>query len=393
MVAELVVVEIVLTAIAGALVYLGVRRERRSFGTSEEQATMRTLAFATSSLQELRQGLTQRGAGHVLPEIASRAGAPAVALYVHDRLLSYYAQPAGPGENHRLHLDASTAAVDMALSAGRLKLVPAHSITVEGCGLSTMIVAPIAVEGSVVAALATFHTVVPSPAALRIASDLAELLATQLRLQHADDQRVALAKAELRALRAQISPHFLYNTLTTIAAFVRSDPERARELLVEFADFTRKCFNSSQGEFSSLADELVFVHKYLNLEQARLGERLRVNYKVDPEVLNVAVPVLAVQPLVENAVKHGIEPRRIPGTITIAAVDEDDECQLLVRDDGCGFDSSQWRIPGAGALDNIDRRLRQVYGANYGIQVESAPGSGTTVRLRVPKYRPGVRAS
>ena len=113
-------------------------------------------------------------------------------------------------------------------------------------------------------------------------------------------------EAELRALRAQISPHFVYNSLTAIASFVRTDPERARELLLEFADFTRYSFRR-HGEFTTLAEELRSIERYLVLEQARFGDRLAVTLRVAPEVLPVAVPFLSLQPLVENAVRHGLE--------------------------------------------------------------------------------------
>jgi two-component system LytT family sensor kinase len=232
----------------------------------------------------------------------------------------------------------------------------------------------------------------PGPAALRIAADLAELLATQLRLQEAERQRVALARSELRALRAQISPHFIYNTLNTIAAFIRTDPDRARELVLEFADFTRRAFRGPQGEFTTLADELIYVRQYLQLEQARLGERLRIRLNVEPEVLNATVPTLLVQPLVENAVKHGVETERDGGTVTVRVEDQDDECLIVVHDDGPGFEATDAAAQ-SGALANIDRRLRQVFGAAYGLEIESRPGAGTTVQVRVPKYRPGVRAS
>jgi len=247
-----------------------------------------------------------------------------------------------------------------------------------------------------VAALVTYHTQTPGPAALRIASDLAELLAAQLRLQEADQQRAALERSELRALRAQISPHFIYNALNAIAAFIRTDPGRARELLLEFADFTRRAFRGPQGEFATLADELIYVRQYLQLEQARLGERLRVRLNVEPEVLNATVPTLMIQPLVENAVVHGIEVEREGGTITIRAEDEDDECLIVVQDDGAGFDATETpetALAGTGALANIDRRLRHVFGTAFGLSIQSRSGAGTTVQVRVPKYRPGVRAS
>lgn len=207
-------------------------------------------------------------------------------------------------------------------------------------------------------------------------------------------------EAEVRALRAQISPHFIYNSLTTIASFVRTDPERARELLLEFADFTRYSFRS-HGDFTTLAEELRSIDRYLLLERARFGEQLQVTLRIAPEVLPVAIPFLCVQPLVENAVRHGLEGKQGPGRITINAEDAGAECVISVDDDGLGMDPDRMRAVLAGeaaaeagiGLANVDERLRQVYGDPYGLTVETAEGAGMKVSLRVPKYRPGVSAS
>jgi two-component system LytT family sensor kinase len=205
-------------------------------------------------------------------------------------------------------------------------------------------------------------------------------------------------EAELRALRAQISPHFVYNSLAAIASFVRTDPERARELLLEFADFTRYAFRRG-GEFTTLADELRNVERYLTLEKARFGDRLRVQIMVAPEVLPVAVPFLAVQPLVENAVRHGLEGRAQVGQISIGATDDGTQAHIWVEDDGVGADPELIRRVLAGeedsgsvGLGNVDARLRQVFGDGYGLVVETAPGAGTKVSFRVPKFALGVHA-
>ncbi|HLH67582.1 MAG TPA: histidine kinase [Candidatus Dormibacteraeota bacterium] len=380
-----------LTGIAAAFVYLLLRRQRRGFGTLEERAMLRTLAFATSTLRALRSGLTRASAGQVLPAVAEQAAAEGVALYGPEGLMGFHPRSTGPAEAHRLHMGTEQSAVLDALAAGRLKLVDLHPPGGETCELRYGVVAPLIVLERPVAALVTYHLQTPGPAALRIASDLAELLATQLRLQAADQQRVALAKSELRALRAQISPHFIYNTLTTIASFIRTDPDRARELVQEFADFTRRAFRS-QGEFTTLADELIYTRQYLQLEQARLGDRLQLRLHIDPEVLNTTVPTLVVQPLVENAIKHGIEAAHGGGTVEIRAEDQDDECLIVVKDNGAGFEVARATNDG-GALANIDSRLRQVFGPGYRLEIQSRPGHGTTVQVRVPKYRPGVRAS
>jgi two-component system, LytTR family, sensor kinase len=386
-------VQAALTAVAAVAVYLLVSRQRRSFGSAEDRAMLRTLGLATSTMGALRRGLTDRSAAEVLPEVAEHAST-AVALYDTGRLLAFEPGPAAPAAAHRAHLDGEAAAVLEALGSGRLRLLRLHDADADGCGLRSAAVAPLLVNEHPVAALVTYHSQTPGPTALRIASDLAELLATQLRLQQADQQRVALVRSELRALRAQISPHFIYNTLTTIASFIRTDPDRARELLTLFADFTRKAFRGPQDEFASLADELVYVHQYLLFEQARFGERLAVRYKVEPEVLNAIVPTLVVQPLVENAVKHGMESGSGRGTVSIIAEDRDDECWIVVRDNGRGFDAARLRCAdGGGALANIDRRLRETFGPSHGLAIDSLPGTGTTVRMRIPKYRPGVRPS
>ncbi|HVS42169.1 MAG TPA: histidine kinase [Candidatus Dormibacteraeota bacterium] len=390
---EGLLVQALLTAVAAVAVYLLVSRQRRSFGSAEDRATLRTLALATSTMGALRRGLTARSAAEVLPEVAEQAGA-AVALYDTEGLLAFEPGPPGPADGHRLHLEGDATAVLEALTTGRLRLLSVHDEAADGCALRAAAVAPLLVNDRPVAALVSYHPQTPGPTSLRITSDLAELLATQLRLQQADQQRVALVRSELRALRAQISPHFIYNTLTTIASFIRTDPDRARELLTLFADFTRKAFRGPQDEFASLADELVYVHQYLLFEQARFGDRLTVRYKVEPEVLNAIVPTLVVQPLVENAVKHGMESSTGRGTVSIIAEDRDDECWIVVRDNGRGFDATLLAAgDGGGALANIDRRLRETFGPSHGLNIDSLPGTGTTVRMRIPKYRPGVHLS
>lgn len=389
----LVAIEAALTAAAAAVVYGRLRRRPLVFNTAEERATLRTLAFATSAVSSLRQGLDRKTAVKVLRSLVSQSGGMAAAIYDTRQVLGF--QPAGGsrGEVHSRHLDQDLEGVVQALRSGRTQIVRLHPADPGDCPLRVAVVAPITLDDTPVAALVTYHGGEPSPAQLRVTADLGELLATQLRLQRADQQQAALVRSELRALRAQISPHFIYNLLTTIASFVRTDPERSRELLVEFADFSRRAFAGPSSEFTTLADELVYVNQYLNLEQARFGQRLTVRYHIEPEVLSTVVPALLVQPLVENAVKHGIEQRRGNGTITVEASDQDDECWIAVRDDGEGFSGGMDLEEQQGALGNIHRRLTHVFGPGHGLELESAPGEGTTVRVRVPKYRPGVKAS
>ena len=207
------------------------------------------------------------------------------------------------------------------------------------------------------------------------------------------------AQAELRALRAEISPHFVYNALTVIASFVRSDPDRARELMLDFADYTRYSL-ARHGDYTTVADEFRAIEAYLALQRAVLGERLRVQVRVAPEVLAVAVPYLVLQPLVENAIRHGIEPRAEPGLVQVHGEAVGTECVISVEDDGVGMDPELAKALLAGhgnsdsvGLANVDRRLRSVYGPQYGMVVETALAAGTRVIVRVPRFQPGVVAS
>jgi two-component system LytT family sensor kinase len=256
-------------------------------------------------------------------------------------------------------------------------------------------VVPVTGADAVLGALIAYGPTV-SAGLVRATEEVAKWVSTQVELAELDRSRTRAIEAELRALRAQISPHFVYNSLAAIASFVRTDPERARELLLEFADFTRYAFRRG-GEFTTLADELRNIERYLVLEQARFGDRLQVQLRIAPEVLPVAVPFLAIQPLVENAVRHGLQAKPGVGRITLAAEDTGSEAMIWVEDDGVGADPELIRQVLAGhsesgsiGLANVDARLRQVFGEGYGLVVETAPGAGTKVSFRVPKYAPGV---
>ncbi|GEM89070.1 sensor histidine kinase [Oceanithermus desulfurans] len=224
------------------------------------------------------------------------------------------------------------------------------------------------------------------------------LMLQALRLQEAErrarEGELALTQAELAALRAQINPHFLFNALNTIRYFVRTDPDQARALLLKLSEVFQRVLRS--GAFVPLADELAYAEAYLALEQARLGERLRVEWsRPSGELLETRVPALVLEPLVENAVVHGLAPKPGGGTLRILVERWGDELVLQVRDDGVGFDTSRLgKETTSIALANIDARMRMLYGEERGLRIESEPGRGTRVELRLPLpagYAEGTR--
>ncbi len=353
---------------------------RSHFGTEADRATFRTLHTASLASPALREGLTTTSAERSIKHLHALLGSPAVALTDESPMPS----------------QAPKLAVAVA-EQGSTRVFPPRELPCDepGCPCSYAIGSPLFVEDRMVGALLVFS---PSPTAglVRAADEVAQWVSGQLSLAELDASRTRLMEAEVRALRAQISPHFIYNSLGAIASFVRTDPDRARELLLEFADFTRYSFRK-HGDFTTLAEELRSIERYLMLEQARFGDRLRVTLRIAPEVLPVAIPFLCLQPLVENAVQHGLEGRPDGGQITIIAEDRDRECLITIEDDGAGDDPE--RVHRALAADisidsvglgNVDERLRRAFGEDYGLVVETAPGAGTKVSVRVPKYAPGV---
>jgi two-component system, LytTR family, sensor kinase len=381
-----------LLLVAGPAVWaVGRVRSRRGFATSAERVTFETLHTASLAAPPLRVGLTETSAGRSARHLRTLLGTPAIAITDTERLLVWE----GPGEHHAGQVRA---AADGPLETGRPVVVRAGQLGCDNleCPIRAAVVVPIAVEDRIAGTLAAVTSTEPGPGLVQAALETARWVSTQLELAELDQSRARLVRAEVRALRAQISPHFVYNALTTIASFVRTDPERARELLLEFAEFTRYSFRS-HGEFTTLAEELRSIDRYLTLERARFGDRLEVRLQIAPEVLPVAVPFLGLQPLVENAVRHGLATKTGVGTVSIVAEDAGTACLISVEDDGVGMDPEvlRRRADGGGhvGLGNIDDRLRSVFGDEFGLVVETAPGAGTKVSMRIPKFHAGVRAS
>ncbi|CAM5265821.1 histidine kinase [Streptomyces narbonensis] len=386
----------VLLAVGFVLGRFTARRAGRTadpgLGTPVERATFHTLHTASLAAPPLRAGLTEETARKAASTLRSLLGTEALCLTDRGAVLAWD----GPGgEHHRAHVPALAADT---LDTGRSR--SAHTDCADpACPLRWAVIAPLTGEDGVLGALVAYGSR-ESAVLVRAATEVARWVSVQLELAELDRSRTRIVEAEIRALRAQISPHFIFNSLAAIASFVRTDPERARELLLEFADFTRYSFRR-HGDFAQLADELRSIEQYLALAGARFGKRLKVTLQIAPEVLPVTLPFLCLQPLVENAVKHGLQERERGCRVTIAARDAGAEAVVTVEDDGVGMDPELLRAvlrgehpAGSGiGLSNVDERLRQVYGPEHGLVIETGVGAGMKVTVRIPKYRPGVHRS
>lgn len=400
---ETVTIAVVVLAFAALVAAIGFRLSRsRDLGSDADRATYATLHTAALASKYLRRGLDPEGAGKASRHLRSLLQCDALTLTDESTQLAWD----GPGDPDP---DFVMRPANKVLTSGRTQVFRCRDLgTAEDddaantggdppsqspLALREAVFAPVCVGARVVGTVGVFAPHVRA-GLVRATNEVAAWISTQVELADLDSSKNQLMEAEVRALRAQISPHFIYNSLNAIASFIHTDPARARELVVEFADFTRYSFRR-HGDFTTLAEELQAIDRYLLLERARFGERLQVSLQIGPEVLSTVVPYLSLQPLVENAVRHGLEQKDGTGHIEIKAHDAGPYAEVTIEDDGVGIDPDHLRsvLGGHAASDhvglrNVDARLRQVYGDDNGLVIETAPGAGTLIILRVPKFQP-----
>ena len=218
----------------------------------------------------------------------------------------------------------------------------------------------------------------------------------QIRIeQKLEEQTRLLLEAKLDALQRQINPHFLFNTLNSITSLVRSKPELAREMIVKLANILRILLKDREA-FVPFAEELAFTDDYLDIEVVRFGDKLRVVKEIAPETLGVVVPSMLLQPLLENSIKHGLEPRIEGGTVTLRSrITEEGRLLVEVEDDGVGMAPGRpiagevgrggIMRPGTGiGMKNVRERMQVLYGDSAVVEMESRPGRGTKVKLLMP---------
>jgi len=362
---------LVVVSIALAVFYF-LRNKRNEFASPLERATFATLHTVALAAPALREGLSPNSAAFALPYLRQLLDTCALTMTDNRGVTLGW-----DGDADRHEPDVRQLA-DQVISTGRMQVLSHTAITCDrpDCVVRGIVVVPLETEGKIVGTLAALTDATAGPVLMRATAEVARYVSSQLELAELDESRTRLGRAEVRALRAQISPHFVYNALTTIASFIRT-----------------------AGEFTTLQDELNNIERYVRLEKARFGARLNIKLQIAPEVLSVVLPFLALQPLVENAVRHGLASKPNGGTITITAENAGAECVIIVEDDGIGMDPSRLtedlddaHLSGAHVgLGNVDDRMRSTFGDDFGLVVDTALGAGMKITLRVPKFRAGIR--
>ena len=376
---------VIANPIGAALFMLVVLERQRDADRVAAASSARALEVAERTLRLLARGLDRTTAGELAAIIKEKTGVAAVGVTDTERVLGW----AGMGGDHHLpgnriaspYTRQSIAENAVVFADG---VRQTYDCTVSPtCQLASMVIAPLQVDGVVIGTVQLFE-----PRDRRflnmnksLGEGLAALLSSQLVIARYQEQKSLLVMSELKLAQAQVNPHFLFNALATIIAILRRDADRARDLLIHLSHFFRKNLKRA-SDVSTLEEELEHVRAYLEIEKARFEGRIAVETDVDPLLLPLRMPAFTLQPLVENAFKHGFSATLGPGRATIRARRRDGAALVEIEDS-----AGAWVAPLEGSglgMQIVDKRVKNLYGDGWGVSVECVPQEVTRVTVRLP---------
>lgn len=389
---KIIAIPMIVTNSIGIAIFIAIiESAHKDLETAAAYQAQLALKIANKTLKYFRKGLNETTAYEAAKIIKNMTGVKAVAFTDTEKILAHI----GIGEDH--HLNGNSVMTNLTkkvIKSGQY--VIANSKEEIGCDeinckLKSAIIVPLKEEDKVIGTLKLYKDEENSITKVEteLALGLGLIFSTQIELGKIDYQAELLAKSELKALQAQINPHFLFNAINTIIYLIRTEPDKARNLLLHLGNYFRNNLQQGVNEVD-LFKEIENINSYLEIEKARFKDKLNVIYDI-PEDINCTLPPLILQPIVENAVKHGILEKVEGGTVLIRAVDLNWATELIVKDDGVGMSKEQLSslfkendIKKIG-LKNVNDRLMTKYGAKYGLKIESKLNKGTTVKMLIPK--------
>jgi LytS/YehU family sensor histidine kinase len=367
----------------------------------QAQSAQQSIRLIQQTTELLHEGLNAKTAFKIASILRAETKAAAVAITNNETVLSFV----GIGADHHMaNSPILTRATQQAVNSRQTLIVNSREeigCPDPLCPLTAVIEAPLIVDGQVQGILKLYKAngEVITPYEAELIQGIADFLGLMLDRRYLDEQKIMLAQAEYNMLKAQVNPHFLFNMLGTIRALVRTSPEDARARIKDLSDFLRRTLEHG-AEASRLAEELEIVRSYVRLEKSRFGDRIRVKEEVPESVTEYFLPVFSLQPIVENAIKHGLSPKQDGGTLTIRIYESESILHMEVEDDGVGipaerlqsirqFDGTSSRdTSGTGiGLNNVHKRIQVSFGPQYGLQIESREGKGTIVKVMLPVLR------
>ncbi|MGE4318779.1 MAG: LytS/YhcK type 5TM receptor domain-containing protein [Deferribacterales bacterium] len=346
----------------------------------------KALNIANKTLTILPEGLNEKSAKKLAEVILSETGVGAVAITDKTHVLAFEGIGA---DHHRPKSPISSEKTLESVTMGRvifLDGINEHYVCSikENCPLGSALIVPLIMENEVIGTIKMYE-----PKNRRFlgfnqsfGEGIAEILSTQLLMAKYEMQKNLLTEAELKLIQAQVNPHFLFNTLNTIGSVLRSDPDKARELIQHLSSFFRNNLKRS-SEISTLADEIEHVRSYLIIEEARFSDRLKVSFDIEDRLKSNCIPAFALQPIVENAIKHGISNLLGEGIIKISAKERDGKCVITVEDNAGKFCENG--VSGAGiGMNSVDKRIKTSCGEGFGVTVSCNDGEFTRAEILLP---------
>ncbi|MEG6584814.1 LytS/YhcK type 5TM receptor domain-containing protein [Dendrosporobacter sp. 1207_IL3150] len=360
------------------------------------------LEIAHQTLPHFRHGLTEDSARNTALIIQRMTRVTAVALTDTKMILAFV----GKGADH--HIAGTPLKTDVTHSVIREgKPYVAEDKKIIGCShqdcpLRAAIVLPLRQRDELIGTLKLYFETPAeiTPSQIELMTGLANLFSTQLELARIEEQQRLLIEAEIKALQAQVNPHFLFNALNTIVALIRKEPPLARQIAIQLGQFLRRNIYAGQQRWRTLGDELDHIRDYLAIETVRFRDKLSVNYDIEESALNTLMPPLILLPLVENAIKHGITPLNRPGEIDIRVVASESYVTISVTDDGVGMENTYFAnmnlsdiYPSTGqgngfGIYSVIRRMTGIYGSSTSVSVKSKNQEGTVITLVFPRKLP-----
>lgn len=373
----------------------------KSMISEEEKAgavqAQKTLRIADQTLAYLRGGLTHTSANAVCHIIHKELKTTAVAMTNLTEILAHVGQGS---DHHRPESPIQTQITLDAIKQAKIITGNQHSIQcrMDACPLGAVVIAPLKQRGKTIGTLKFYFRTEKeiTNVVTELITGLSSMMSNQLELADADKAYQLAKEAEIKALQAQISPHFLFNTLNTIVSLVRIEPAKARKVLVSLSHFLRQNLNVTTQSMTLLEQELNHVKAYLSIEETRFVNKLEVVYDIDQNALQQNIPPLTLQPLVENSIKHGFKNKEANCIIKITIKKIEHITSILVEDNGEGM--SKERVAQIGqpklqsekgnglALYNVNRRLTMMFGDQAALKIKSNPGKGTEIDFSIPTY-------
>jgi len=384
---RVIAVPMMLANSAGAALFMSIMRDQKSmydkFGVI---FSARALKIAERTLGILDQGFARvEAAGEVARIIHEETGVGAVAITDREKVLAFVGTGA---DHHRAGTPIASELTRRAIEENRVIFadgVHEHFVCSRsaGCPLGSALVVPLRLDAEVIGTIKLYEPKKKLFLNLNrtLGEGIARLLSEQLLRSRYEEQKRLLVTSELKLVQAQVNPHFLFNALNTIIAVLRKDAGQARELLLHLSNFFRKNLKRS-GELATLEEELDHVNSYLRIEKARFEDHLLVETAVDPALLAVKMPTFTLQPIVENAIKHGVSNMLEPGVVRIVGRCEGGQAVIEVEDNAGAF-CEELKEGGLG-MNIVDRRIRNLYGERYGLAVCCTTGQSTRVSVTVP---------